>query len=265
MASQNPAFSRNPVFNGKAPVKPSATLSADGLQAMYDAPTATAADTDRMSYDDVIVKTGISFIVLLAFAAVGWQIPALAIPGALIGFGLAMVNIFKREPSAPLILLYAGAQGLFIGAISSFFERLFPGVVVQAVIATICVFAVTLALFASGKIRASKRNTKIFMIALIGYAVFSLVNFVLVMTGVNKDAFGLSSSVHLFGIPLGVVLGVVATLLAAYMLVLDFDQIKTGVTAGAPRKYGWSAAFGLVVTLVFLYTQLLRMFAIARN
>jgi uncharacterized YccA/Bax inhibitor family protein len=269
MASNNPAFSRIPVFNGKGLDKQSAeqvpTLSADGLQQMYDGPTATSADTNRMSYDDVIVKTGVSFIVLLAFALVGWQVPVLAAPAAFIGFGLALVNIFKRKPSAPLVLLYAAAEGLFIGAISGVFESLYPGVVVQAVIATVCVFAVTLALFASGKIRASKRATKVFLIAMVGYMLFSLVNVVLMLTGVQSTGFGLNSTVHILGIPLGLIIGVFVTLLAAYSLVLDFDQIQRGVRAGAPRIYGWSAAFGLVVTVVWLYLELLRMFAIARN
>ncbi|RFA13432.1 hypothetical protein B7R22_12190 [Subtercola boreus] len=268
-ASNNPAFSRLPVFNGKGlekdPTSKVATPSADGLQQMFDGPTATASDTNRMSYDDVIVKTGVSFVVLLAFAVVGWQFPVLALPAALVGFALALVNIFKKKPSPPLVLAYAAAQGLFIGAISGVFETLYPGVVVQAVIATVCVFAVTLALFASGKIRASKRATKIFLIAMIGYMVFSVVNLVLMATGLQSTGFGLNSTVHILGIPLGLIIGVVVTLLAAYSLVLDFDDIKRGVVAGAPRIYGWSAAFGLVVTVVWLYLTLLRTFAIARN
>ncbi|CAN5292888.1 Bax inhibitor-1/YccA family protein [soil metagenome] len=264
MALENPAFSRNPVFNGKAPASPTPTISAAGLEQMYDAPAATAAQTGRLSYDDVIVKTALNFLVLVAFAAIGWNVPVLALPAALVGFGLAMVNIFKRQPSPPLILLYSAAEGLFIGAISGVFEARYPGVVVQAVLATICVFVVTLVLFASGKVRASKRATKIFLIAIIGYVVFSFVNVILMATGATNNAFGLSST-HIFGIPLGLILGVVVTLLAAYSLVLDFDQIQRGVKAGAPRNQAWSAAFGLVVTVVWLYLELLRMFAIARN
>ncbi|GGF19904.1 Bax inhibitor-1/YccA family protein [Subtercola lobariae] len=264
MAIENPAFSRNPAFSGKAPTTPVAPISADGLQQMYDAPAATPSQTGRISYDDVIVKTALNFVVLVAFAAVGWNIPALALPAALLGFGLAMINIFKKQPSPPLILLYSALEGLFIGAISGVFEARYPGVVVQAVIATICVFAVTLVLFAFGKVRASKRATKIFLIAMVGYIVFSLVNVVLMLTGLNSNAFGLSSAT-IFGIPLGLILGVFVTILAAYSLVLDFDQIQRAVKAGAPRNQSWSAAFGLVVTVVWLYLELLRMFAIVRN
>src|ERR1700712_465398 len=270
MPSSNPAFSRNPAFNGKAPATPvtpngsAAPISAEGLETMYGAPSATPAQTGRISYDDVIVKTALNFVVLVAFAAIGWNVPALAIPAALIGFGLAMVNIFKKQPSPPLILLYAAAEGLFIGAISGVFEARYPGVVVQAVIATICVFAVTLVLFAFGKVRASKRATKIFLIAMIGYVVFSLVNVVLIATGVNQNAFGLSSAT-IFGIPIGLVLGILVTLLAAYSLVLDFDQIQRAVQAGAPRNQSWSAAFGLVVTVVWLSLELLRFFGLARG
>ncbi|MCU1479727.1 MAG: hypothetical protein JWQ19_513 [Subtercola sp.] len=264
MPSSNPAFSRNPAFNGKAPATPVTPISAEGLETMYDAPSATPAQTGRISYDDVIVKTALNFVVLVAFAAIGWNVPALALPAALIGFGLAMVNIFKKQPSPPLILLYSAVEGLFIGAISGVFEARYPGVVVQAVISTICVFAVTLVLFAFGKVRASKRATKIFLIAMIGYLVFSVVNVILIATGVNQNAFGLSSAT-IFGIPIGLVLGILVTLLAAYSLVLDFDQIQRAVKAGAPRNQSWSAAFGLVVTVVWLYLELLRMFSIVRN
>ena len=127
------------------------------------------------------------------------------------------------------------------------------------------VVGVTLALFASGKIRASKRATKIFLVAMIGYAVFSLVNVGMVMFGLTDSAFGLSSDITIMGIPLGVILGIFVVLLAAYSLVLDFDMIQQGVRNRAPRKYGWTGAFGIMVTVIWLYLELLRMFAIARN
>jgi uncharacterized YccA/Bax inhibitor family protein len=218
-----------------------------------------------MTVEDTIAKTGISFGVLLVAAVVGWIVPVLAVPAAIVGFVLALVNIFKREPSPALILAYAGAQGLFVGGISSFFEMQWPGIVSQAVIATLVVVGVTLALFASGKIRASKRATKIFLIAMVGYAVFSLVNVGLVMFGAIDSPFGLSSQVEIMGIPLGLILGVFVVLMAAYSLVLDFDMIQQGVRNRAPRKYGWSGAFGIMVTVIWLYMELLRMFAIARD
>jgi len=175
-----------------------------------------------------------------------------------------MVNIFKKEPSAPLILAYAAAQGVFVGGISYIFEQTAPGIVVQAVLATLTVVGVTLALFASGKIRASKRATKIFLIAMVGYLVFSLINVGLQMFGVIDMPFGLGSA-EIAGIPLGVILGVLCIILGAYSLVLDFDFIQRGVQNKAPRKFGWLGAFGIMVTVIWLYLEILRMLAIARD
>lgn len=264
MALQNPAFSHNPAFNGKARAA-AETPTAEALQELYDRPAATPTETNRMSYDDVIVKTVACFAILLVTAAAGWFVPWLALPGALVGLALGFVNALKREPSVILILLYSAAQGAFVGGLSGILERVYPGVVIQAVLATLCVFAVTLVLFATGKVRASKRATKIFLIAMIGYLVFSAVNFFLMIFNVTDNPWGLRGSVEILGIPLGLVLGVFATLLAAYSLVLDFDFIQRGVRGGAPRKLGWSAAFGLTVTIVWLYVELLRLFAISRN
>ncbi|MCS5718257.1 Bax inhibitor-1/YccA family protein [Herbiconiux sp. CPCC 205763] len=272
-SSSNPAFSRNPVFNGKGAPAQVPTISAEGLQDMYDRPAATPSETDRMSYDDTIVKTLVMFVVLLATAAVGFltNFPnptplgiGLMIGGVIGGLVFGLVNAFRREPSVPLILLYAAFEGLAVGGLSGFFESQWSGIVLQAVLATLAVFAVTLALFASGKVRASKRATKIFLIAIVGYGVFSLINFVLMISGAVPNAFGLRG-VEIFGIPLGLVIGVFAVILAAYSLVLDFDAIQKGVRSGAPRKYGWSAAFGLVLTLVWLYLELLRIIAIFRS
>ncbi|MCS5721156.1 Bax inhibitor-1/YccA family protein [Herbiconiux sp. CPCC 203407] len=268
-SSSNPAFSRNPVFNGKEVQN----ISAEGLQTMFDKPAATPSQTDRMSYDGVILKTAGMFVVLLVTATVSFltnqpQPTALGMGltfgGAIIGLVLGLVNAFKREPSVPLIMLYAAFQGLFIGGISSVFESQWSGIIVQAVLATLAVFGVTLALFASGKIRASKRATKVFLIAIIGYGLFSLLNFVLMITGVVDDPWGLRGAT-IGGFPIGIVIGLFAVLLAAYSLVLDFDSIQRGVKSGAPRKYEWSGAFGLVLTLIWLYLELLRIIAIFRN
>jgi uncharacterized YccA/Bax inhibitor family protein len=267
MALNNPAFSRIPAFQpGRTTATAVPTPTAESLQELYNAPTATAIDTDRMTVEDTIVKTAVGFLVLVAGGAVGWIFPALALPAMIIGFGLALVNIFKKKPSAALVLAYAGVEGLFIGAVSSFFESMFSGIVIQAVLGTVAVVGVTLALFASGKIRASAKATKVFLIAMCGYLVFSLLNIVLSMTGVVTNPFGLSSvPVPILGIPLGLILGVLVVIMAAYSLVLDFDFIKQGVANRVPRAYGWTGAFGIMVTVVWLYLEILRMFAIARN
>jgi len=285
MALSNPAFSRNPAFKLNSPVdgaavstatETNALSTAEGIQSLYEAPAAKSADTGRMTYEDTIVKTVLLFVVLLATATVGWFFPVLAWPGAIAGLVLGMVNAFKRSPSPALILLYGAAQGLFIGGLSAIFESLWNGVVIQAVIATLAVFAITLVLFSFGKVRASARATKVFLVALIGYALFGVVNLVVMLFGgFSQSATGGPFGIYsmrvpwLFDIPLGVIIGIVAVLLAAYSLVLDFDFIQNGVRNRAPRVMGWYGAFGLVVTLIWLYVEFLRLFAImsggARN
>jgi len=269
MAGSNPAFSSSPAFSSNpqtaAQLRSTAPqMSAEQLDELYGRPAATPVETDRMTYEDTIVKTVVSFAVLLAGAAVGWIVPVLALPAALIGFVLALVNIFKKKPSPALVLSYAAFEGIFVGGISYSFSQMYDGIVTQALLGTLGVVGVTLALFASGKVRASKRATKIFLVAMLGYAAFSLVNMGLMLFGVTDTQFGLRD-VTFLGIPLGGIIGIVVVLLAAYSLVLDFDNVKTGVERGAPRIYGWTAAFGIMVTVVWLYLEILRLIAIFRS
>lgn len=299
MALSNPVFN-DPAFkqdpravqsypgNPAASTSQAATMQRQGtdaalsaqLDGLYAAPAAGAIETDRMSVEDTVAKTVGLFAILVVTAVVGWiwtmstvttttgpnMLPMIG--GALVGFVLAMVITFtsRKKVRPGLIFAYAAFEGLFIGGISAFFEMTWPGVVLQATLATLAVIGVTLALFASGKIRASKRATKIFLIAMVGYLVFSLLNLVLMLFNVPMagGAFGLRSQ-EIFGIPLGLILGVLVVIMAAYSLVLDFDQIQQGVRNGAPRKYGWLGAFGIMVTVVWLYIEILRMIAILRG
>lgn len=276
MAIDNPAFRSDAFKPGGAATAPA--LTAQQLEELYNRPAAdqpaarpviAEPDGGAMTIEDTVVKSAVSFGVLVVGAAVGWftvgAAPWLWIAAGLVGFVLALVNIFKREPSKALILGYAAAQGVFLGGISAVYESQFDGIVVQAVLATLAVVGVTLALFASGKVRASKRATKIFLIAMVGYLVFSLLNVILSATGVVSNPWGLRGSVEIFGIPLGLFLGVFVVLLGAYSLVLDFDFIQQGVWNKAPRKYGWTGAFGIMVTVIWLYLEILRMLAISRN
>ena len=275
MAFSNPGFSQSPAFSEKGgPVirqqqADARTVAYDGmtaeqLQELYTKPAAGPDQTDRMTYEDTITKTLIAFAVVVVGAAVGWFIPALAFVGAIAGFVLALVNIFKKKPSPGLVLAYSAAQGLFVGGISSIFEAQWDGIVTQALIGTVSVFVVTLLLFKSGKVRESARATKVFMIAMIGYAVFSLLNVGLMLFGANTNPWGLRGA-EIFGIPLGFIIGILVVVMAAYSLVLDFTNVKTGVERGAPRIYGWSAAFGIVMTVIWLYVEILRMLAILRG
>ena len=292
MALNNPAFNTPAFQDPRAgaqtrytpPPAPTAsaaaTAEAANLEGMYTAPAAGAVETDRMTVEDTVFKTLALFGVLVVTAVVGWiwsmagvsvanPNPSAApmIVGGLVGFVLAMVAIFKKKPSVPVFLAYAAFEGLFVGGISAFFEFMFPGIVIQATLATLSVVGVTLALFASGKVRASARATKIFMIAMIGYMVFGLINIVLMLFNapIAGGPFGMYSEVKVLGIPLGVIIGVVVVIMAAYSLVLDFDQIQRGVRNGAARVYGWVGAFGIMVTVVWLYVEILRLLAILRG
>lgn len=260
MALSNPAFN-TPAFTQATRV---AAPSATELDEMYGRPSAGPVETERMSYDDVIVKTLVMFVFLLVGGAVGAMMPALAIPAAIVGFVLALVNIFKRTPSPVLILAYSVVQGVFVGGISFILEAGLPGIILQAVLGTVAVLGVTLALFATGRVRESKRATQVFLVAMVAYGAFSLINFGLQITGVNQDPWGLASQ-PIFGIPLGLIIGPLAILMAAYSLVLDFTMIKEGVAHGAPRNLGWRAAFGLVLTIVWLYIEFLRLFSLLRE
>ena len=253
------------------------------LEGMYAAPPAGAIETDRMSVEDTVWKTFGLFAILLVTAVAGWlwtmspvtvQNPSPTIlpwiVGMLGGFVLSLVIIFtsRKKIRPALIFAYAAFEGLFIGGISAFFEFMWPGIVVQATLATLAVVGVTLALFASGKVRASKRATKVFMIAMFGYLAFSLINLGLMLFNVPiaGGAFGLySQPSFLFGIPWGVIIGVFVVIMAAYSLVLDFDQIQQGVRNGAPRQYGWLGAFGIMVTVVWLYIEILRLLSYFRE
>ncbi|MGV0110121.1 MULTISPECIES: Bax inhibitor-1/YccA family protein [unclassified Arthrobacter] len=279
------ALGGNPVFNGKtfrsatrgnqaagfgtATYAGQAVANQQQLEHMYNQPSAGPAQTGRMTFDDVIVKTLLCLGVVLVGAAIpAFVLPGLALPlmvvGALGGFVLGLVNAFKREPSPALIIAYAALEGLFVGGFTMFLEAQFPGIAMQAVLGTLVVFGVTLALFKSGKVRATPKAMKFFMIAMISYALFSLVNLGLMLFNVTDDPWGLRGA-EIAGIPVGVIIGLLAIGLAAFSLIIDFTSISEGVRQGAPMKYSWTAAFGLTVTLIWLYVEILRVLAILRG
>jgi uncharacterized YccA/Bax inhibitor family protein len=260
MATSNPAFSRSPVFAGEG----RQPISLEQLNELYGRPAATPVETGRMSYNDTIMKTLITFGVLVIGALVGWVVPILALPGVIVGLVLGLVNVFKKKPSKALVLSYAGFQGLFVGGISAIFNSMWDGIVTQAVFGTLGVVGVTLVLFLNGTLRSSPRLTRIFIVAMFGYLAFSLVNFGLMAFGATDSMFGLRDTEFL-GIPLGLILGVFIVLLAAYSLVLDFEAVKNGVNNGAPEVFGWQAAFGIVATVIWLYVEILRILAILRQ
>lgn len=276
MESKNPVFSRTPEFNGRggyagfedrgagrAPSYGAAgaattdAASTQRLEEMYGRPAASPAETGRMTYDDVVMKTASIFGVLLLTAVPTWLLaPQLWVVGMFVGLGLGLVNAFKREPSPALILLYAAAQGVFLGGISRMFEFAYDGIVLQAILATVTTFGAMLALYKSGRIRVTPKFQRIMMIAVGGYAIFIVINLVMVWV-FQMDSFRQG--------PLGLLIGAVGATLAALMLTLDFDFIDKGVKAGIPARYAWTAAFGLAVTLIWLYIEFLRIISILRG
>jgi uncharacterized YccA/Bax inhibitor family protein len=260
MDTRNPIFSRSEQLAGGSRA---ATVGVDAaaieqLEQAYAGPAAGPLQTDRITYNDVIVKTGMTFALVLVGAGIGWFNPGLTIVGLIGGLVLGLVNAFKKEPSPPLILAYAALMGIGLGGISMMYQAQWDGIVQQAVLGTFSVFAVALIAYRTGRIRVTPKFQRMVIIGMFGYLAFSLLNLVLSLFGVG-DGWGLRNGW------LGIVVGLVAVALAAFSLVLDFDFIDKSVQAGVRSRYAWTAAFGLVVTLVWLYLELLRLLAILQG
>ncbi len=260
MESRNPVFARSEtlVSGGRTASAGIDAASIDQLEQAYAGPAAGPLQTARMTYNDVIMKTGLTFVVLLVGAAIGWVFPQFFFVGFIGGLVLGLVNAFKKEPSPPLIIAYAALMGVGLGGISLMFQAQYQGVVQQAILGTFSVFAVALFAYRSGRIRVTPKFRRMVIIGMMGYLAFSLVNLVFVLFG-SGDGWGLRSGW------LGVAAGLIGVALASFSLVLDFDFIDKGVQNGIPVKYAWTAAFGLVVTLVWLYLELLRLLAILQG
>ncbi|HTY73766.1 MAG TPA: Bax inhibitor-1/YccA family protein [Actinomycetes bacterium] len=267
--TRNPILAREAAQYARFNAPP---VSAQELQDMYDAPSAPAALDrvgERLTIHDVVVKTAGMFSVLVVGAVVSWNLVTSApwlVWGALIlGFVLGMVNAVKREVSPPLMMLYAAVEGVFLGGLSWLYNENWgsgagnANIVGQAVIGTLVAFGVMLALYASGRLRATPRFTKMLLIAMVSYLVIAMASLVSALFGVGQGwgFYGVSG--------LGLLLCVVGVGLAAFSLVLDFDAIQRMIAGGAPERESWRMAFGLVVTLVWLYLELLRLLAILQG
>lgn len=248
-------LSNNRAFSESTPLSPRE------LENLYNGPVASAS---VMTIENTIQKTVTLFAILLAGAAVGWFVPILAFPAVVVALVLGLIVSFKHSTSVPLIASYAAFEGIAVGGISSIFESAFSGAVPQAILATLVVAGVILALFSSGKVRATPKMTKFFIVATVSYLVFSLVNLGLVAFGAIESPWGIRG-VEFFGIPLGIVIGLFVVLLASYSLILDFTYIQNGVNNRVPERFGWFASFSVMVTLVWLYLEILRIIGLARN
>jgi len=252
--------SSNPVL-GKAFNQPN-NMQVDQLEQSYNAPAASSIRTGRMTIEDVVAKTGFLFAILVVVGAIAWGANlgqgALLI-GFLGGFVLAMVISFSKTIKPGLVVAYAALQGLALGTISKYYETFYPGIVSQAVIGTIAAFTGVLFMYRSGRLRATPQFTRAVIGAAIGYFILGLVSLV-------ASFFGVGQGYGFYGVSgLGLLLAVAGVALASFFLVLDFDQIEKGVAAGVPEKESWRASFGLMVTIVWLYLEVLRLLSILRN
>lgn len=265
MESRNPIFARTEEFRRggyatfNTPTR-TPTPSPGELQDMYAAPSATSVQMGRMTFDDVVMRTATVFGLLLVTAAATFTLIkpeqfGIVIVAALVGLGLGLVNSFKRNPSPALILTYAAVEGVFVGGISKAYESTYQGIVAQAVLGTLAAFSAMLVLYRSGRIRATPKFQRVLIMAGFGYLIFSMVHFI----GVWLN---LWNSVYAGGSLLALGLSAFGVVLASLYLVLDFDYIEQGIRNGVPQRYAWTAAFGLVVTLVWLYLEILRLIAI---
>jgi uncharacterized YccA/Bax inhibitor family protein len=228
--------------------------------------TLVQGDAGAMTLNGTVNKTAFLLVLTLAGALFTWAQfsaamaagnPGAVMPyvwgGAIGGFVVALVTIFKKEWAAVTAPLYAVLEGLFLGAVSAMFELRFPGIVMQAVGLTFGTLAALLLAYRSGLIRATE-NFKLGVVAATGgIALLYLVNIGMRLFGFEGMGFIHESST------LGILFSVAVVIVAALNLVLDFDFIEHGVERGAPKYMEWYAAFGLLVTLVWLYLELLRL------
>ncbi|MDO0927365.1 Bax inhibitor-1/YccA family protein [Streptomyces sp. TG1A-8] len=234
--------------------------------AQYGAPPQAPAATGRMTMDDVVLRSALTLGTVAVGAVLAWALLpvsgtsyGLAFGAAIIAMVLALVQSFKRTPSPALILGYAAFEGVFLGVISEMYNSRWSGAPFQAVLGTMAVSAATLLVYKAGWIRVTARYARIGMAIAVAFVLVMAVNLLLVAFGVAEGG-GLRS----FG-PLGVAVGVIAILLGAFFLTLDFKQIEDGIAYGAPRDESWLAAFGLTLTLVWIYVEMLRLVAIFNN
>ncbi|MHA5049501.1 Bax inhibitor-1/YccA family protein [Streptomyces sp. SD15] len=227
------------------------------------APPQAPVTTGRMTMDDVVMRSAMTLGTVVVGAILAWALLpvsstsyGLAIGAALVAFVLAMVQSFKRTASPALILAYAAFEGVFLGVISEMFNSRWSGAPFQAVLGTMAVSGATLLIYKAGWIRVTARYARIGMAIAIAFVVVMAVNLLLVAFGVAEDG-GLRS----MG-PLGAIVGIIAIILGAFFLTLDFKQIEDGIAYGAPREEAWLAAFALTMTLVWIYVEMLRLVAI---
>jgi uncharacterized YccA/Bax inhibitor family protein len=274
MPSSNPAFSRfGGAGNGQQNLGWGAQPQQYGAPGQYGAPTQhdpyaapspyAATTTRYMTMDDVVTKTGLSFLVTVITAAAVWALPGqaawgLALPAVLVAFVLGLVISFKQIANPVATLAYGALYGVALGAISEAFNTVYPGIVMQALIGTFGVFGGMLIVYKTGAIRVTPKLTRWVLGALIGALVLSLANAIAYFF--MDDGLQLRS-----GGTVAIIFSLVMIGIAAFMLLLDFDQADEAIRRGAPAKFAWYIAFGLLVTVVWLYIEILRLLSYFRE
>ncbi len=251
--SNNPALTRSPAFTEQR------LRTVDPLEEAYARRSATGRETGRMTVDGVVNRTGLLLLIAFATGAVTWALDlgGLVFPAAIVGLILGLVISFKQVTNPGVIMAYAAIEGVFLGGISQFFDARYPGIVIQAVVGTAAVAGGVLALYKSGRIKVTPQFTKMVVGATIGFFALVMVNLV--------AGFFVSGGLGLREGPIGIVFGLFAIGLASMNLILDFDLIERGAKAGLPENYGWFASFAILVTLVWLYIEILRLLANLRR
>lgn len=284
MQSNNPVLTRyekkptgfyeegRSAYQAASGAAPTATVSAPQTapastppQAPADFATITAAGGLRVTLNDVVVKTAIMFAVLVVFAIIGWNViaaaPALLLPVMIVGLVLGIVNAVKKEVVPALMVLYAAVQGLLLGGISNWYSMYASGngwddIVLQAVVATMTTFGVMLALYLTGVIKVTKRFTQMLLVAGVSYLVLGIASLIAAI-------FGVGGGWGFYGVDgIGILISLAGVAIAAFFLALDFEAIKQGIAMGLPERESWRMAFGLMVTLIWIYLEFLRLLAI---
>lgn len=253
---------------GRSAYNQATTGVATADAAATGAPHAPAGPVGRsVTLNDVITKTSFSLAILIVGAVIGWQLtpsmPWLVWGAMFVGLGLGLVNSFKKQVSPALVLVYAAVEGVFLGGISYWYDQMvqsvnpeYTGLVSQAIIGTLVAFGVMLALYSGRIIKVNGKFARIMTIAIVSYLVIALASFVAAL-------FGVGGGWGFYGVgTLGLLLCAFGVLLAAFSLNLDFAAIEQGVKMGLPERESWRMSFGLLVTLVWLYLEILRLLAL---
>ncbi len=273
MRSNNPVFNRSEEFNRSG----GAAYQDFGQQydgyAQPGSPTTESRTQGRMTIDSVVQSTAITLGITMIAAIATWLVtpeitPETGIPSSLLAavtlgsgaaFILSLVNSFKRVISPALVIAFAVAEGVAMGALSELFNAVYGGsIIVQAVLGTFAAFAGTLAAYKFFDIQVGNKFRTFVIAAMFGMVALSLLEVVLGMFGGNN--LGLFEDGML-----GLVFAIAGLVLGVFMLILDFDFVERGVAAGIPERESWRAAFGLLVSLVWIYTNLLRILAILQS